>query len=88
LGDFAPKLVDLTDGVLFRDIWELNELSPRDRSLVTVASLITRGSTDQLRGYLSGPMIRVSDLRKGGTFPNTLSGRRTSHETDRCTGGG
>jgi 4-carboxymuconolactone decarboxylase len=52
MGDFAPKLVDVTDGVLFGDIWERNELSPRDRSLVTVASLITRGSTDQLRGYL------------------------------------
>ena len=53
IGDFAPKLVDLTDGVLFGDIWERKELSPRDRSLITVASLITGGSTDQLRGHLA-----------------------------------
>lgn len=53
IGDFAPKLVDLTDGVLFGDIWERSELSPRDRSLITVASLITSGSTDQLRGHLA-----------------------------------
>jgi 4-carboxymuconolactone decarboxylase len=52
-GDFAPKLVELTDGVLFGDIWERSELSPRDRSLVTVASLVTSGSTDQLRGHLT-----------------------------------
>ncbi|GAA2136049.1 carboxymuconolactone decarboxylase family protein [Arthrobacter humicola] len=52
IGDFAPELVDLTDRVLFGDIWERIELSPRDRSLVTVASLITSGSTEQLRGHL------------------------------------
>lgn len=53
IGDFAPKLVELTDGVLFGDVWERGELSPRDRSLVTVASLITGGSTEQLRGHLA-----------------------------------
>ncbi|ALE05984.1 4-carboxymuconolactone decarboxylase [Arthrobacter sp. ERGS1:01] len=53
IGDFAPKLVELTDGVLFGDIWERNELSPRDRSLVTVSSLVTSGSTEQLRGHLA-----------------------------------
>jgi 4-carboxymuconolactone decarboxylase len=53
IGDFAPKLVELTDGVLFGDIWERSELSPRDRSLITVASLITSGSSEQLRGHLA-----------------------------------
>ncbi len=53
IGDFAPKLVDLTDNVLFGDIWERSELSPRDRSLVTIASLITSGSSEQLRGHLT-----------------------------------
>ncbi|KRE80871.1 carboxymuconolactone decarboxylase family protein [Arthrobacter sp. Soil762] len=52
IGDFAPKLVDLTDNVLFGDIWERSALSPRDRSLVTVASLVTSGSMEQLRGHL------------------------------------
>lgn len=52
IGDFAPKLVDLT-GVLFGDIWERIEVSARDRSLVTVASLATGGGTEQLRGHLA-----------------------------------
>jgi 4-carboxymuconolactone decarboxylase len=49
IGDFAPKLVSLTDDVLFGDVWERPELSKRDRSLVRVAALITNGSTEQLR---------------------------------------
>jgi 4-carboxymuconolactone decarboxylase len=52
IGDFSPKLVSLTDEVLFGDIWERAGLSKRDRSLVTVASLITGGSTEQLVGHL------------------------------------
>jgi 4-carboxymuconolactone decarboxylase len=52
IGDFAPKLVSLTDDVLFGDIWRRPELAPRDRSLITVAALITNGSTDQLRAHL------------------------------------
>jgi 4-carboxymuconolactone decarboxylase len=52
LGDFAPKLVDLTDRVLFGDIWERTELSKRDRSLVTVAALVALHRPDQLRFHL------------------------------------
>ena len=52
IGDFAPKLVSLTDDVLFGDIWARAELSPRDRSLITVAALITGGNTEQLPGHL------------------------------------
>jgi 4-carboxymuconolactone decarboxylase len=50
IGDFASKLVSLTDDVLFGDIWERTELSSRDRSLITVAALITGGDTEQLPG--------------------------------------
>ena len=39
IGDVAPKLVQLTDDVLFGDVWERPGLSPRDRSLITVAAL-------------------------------------------------
>jgi len=53
VGDFAPKLAELTDDVLFADVWERSELSKRDRSLVTVAALIANGNTDQLSGHLS-----------------------------------
>ncbi len=52
MGDFAPKLAELTDEVLFGDIWERAGLSPRDRSLITVAALIASGNTEQLSGHL------------------------------------
>ena len=52
IGDFAPKLVELTDDVLFGDVWARPELAPRDRSLITCAALITNGSTEQLRTHL------------------------------------
>jgi 4-carboxymuconolactone decarboxylase len=53
IGDFAPKLVSLTDEVLFGDVWARAELSPRDRSLITVAALVATGSTEQLPGHLA-----------------------------------
>jgi len=52
IGDFAPKLVDLTDRVLFGEVWERQELSKRDRSLVTVAALIALNRPEQLRFHL------------------------------------
>jgi 4-carboxymuconolactone decarboxylase len=52
IGDFAPKLVELTDQILFDDIWERKELSKRDRSLITVAALIALNRPDQLRFHL------------------------------------
>jgi 4-carboxymuconolactone decarboxylase len=53
IGDFLPKMVSLTDETLFGAIWERPEISPRDRSLITVAALITDGSTEQLSGHLA-----------------------------------
>jgi 4-carboxymuconolactone decarboxylase len=53
VGNFAPKLAQLTDDVLFGDVWERAELSPRDRSLITVAALIANGNTEQLTGHLN-----------------------------------
>ena len=52
IGDFAPKLVELTDNVLFGDIWERPALSKRDRSLITVAALIALNRPDQVRFHL------------------------------------
>jgi len=52
-GDFAPKLAELTNDVLFGDVWERAELSKRDRSLVTVAALIANGNMEQLTGHLN-----------------------------------
>ncbi|MEV0048994.1 carboxymuconolactone decarboxylase family protein [Saccharopolyspora shandongensis] len=51
-GDFAPALVHFTDDVLFGDVWQRTELTPKERSLVTVAALATAGNTDQLVFHL------------------------------------
>jgi 4-carboxymuconolactone decarboxylase len=53
IGDFAPKLVSLTDDVLFGDVWRRPQLAPRDRSLITVVALIAGGNTEQLRAHLA-----------------------------------
>jgi len=52
MGDLAPKFVELTDEVLFGDIWERKELSKRERSLITVAALVALNRTDPLRFHL------------------------------------
>jgi 4-carboxymuconolactone decarboxylase len=53
MGDIAPKLTELTDGVLFGDVWERPQLSKRDRSLVTVSALIAMNRPEQLRSHLA-----------------------------------
>jgi 4-carboxymuconolactone decarboxylase len=52
-GSFAPKMADLTDNVLFGDVWERPQLSKRDRSLVTVSALVALYRPDQLRSHLA-----------------------------------
>jgi 4-carboxymuconolactone decarboxylase len=52
IGDFAPKLAEITDDVLYGDVWERTELSKRDRSLVTVAALIALNRPEQLRSHI------------------------------------
>jgi 4-carboxymuconolactone decarboxylase len=52
MGDITPKLAELTDKVLFGDVWERPDLSKRDRSLATVAALIALNRPDQLRSHL------------------------------------
>jgi 4-carboxymuconolactone decarboxylase len=51
-GDIAPKMAELTDNVLYGDIWERPGLSKRDRSLVTIAALIAL-NRDQLRSHIN-----------------------------------
>jgi 4-carboxymuconolactone decarboxylase len=53
IGDFSPKLAELTDNVLYGDVWERPQLSKRDRSLVTVAALIALNRPDQLRSHFA-----------------------------------
>ena len=63
----APGLATLTDDVLFGDVWRRPELSPRDRSLVTISVLIATGKPAQLRGHLG----RALD---NGVQPSEASG--------------
>jgi len=53
MGDEALKLAQLTDNVLFDDVWERPELSKRDRSLITVAALLALYRLEQLPGHLA-----------------------------------
>jgi 4-carboxymuconolactone decarboxylase len=50
--DVFPKLGELTDKVVFGDIWERKGLAKRDRSLVVLSTLVTQDAPDQLRGHL------------------------------------
>jgi 4-carboxymuconolactone decarboxylase len=52
-GDFAPALVGFTGETLFGRVWTRPELSPRDRSLITVACLVSGGNTAQLVNHLA-----------------------------------
>jgi 4-carboxymuconolactone decarboxylase len=63
----APGLAALTDDVLYGDVWRRPELSPRDRSLVTMSVLIAMGKTEQLAGHLG----RALD---NGVTPGEASG--------------
>jgi 4-carboxymuconolactone decarboxylase len=52
-GQVAPKFAELTDNVLFGDIWQRPDLSPRDRSLVTCAALVALGRTEQMDSHFA-----------------------------------
>lgn len=51
--DVAPHLTEITDRVLFDDVWRRPGLSPRDRSLITVASLVSLYRTNELPFHLN-----------------------------------
>lgn len=52
MGDIAPKLAELTDRLLFDDVWQRPQLTPRERSLATVAALIALNRGEQLPFHL------------------------------------
>jgi 4-carboxymuconolactone decarboxylase len=64
-GEIAPKFADLTDRVLFGEVWEGKELSKRDRSLITVAALVALYRTNELPFHLNRAMengVRKEEL--------------------------
>src|SRR5438067_12871856 len=83
IGDFSPKLVELTDRVLFDDVWERKELAKRDRSLITVAALIALNRPDQVRfdlgkavenGVKKEEVIEaITDLALYSGWPNAMT---------------
>jgi 4-carboxymuconolactone decarboxylase len=52
-GTVSSGVVQYTTDVLFLDLWLRPDLAPRDRSLVTISSLIASGQTAQLAGHLN-----------------------------------
>jgi len=61
LGDFAPEFAHLNDDILFGEVWSRNDLlSLRDRSLVTITSLISQGITD------SSLTFHLQEAKKNG----------------------
>ena len=64
LGTFAPKFAELNDDILFGEVWSRTEqLSLRDRSLVTITSLISQGITDSSLTF-NQPKTTVLRVRK------------------------
>ena len=54
LGKLAPKFAELNDDVLFGEVWSREaELSPRDRSMITIAALFSAGLYPQLKSHLA-----------------------------------
>ena len=52
IGDIAPALAGYTDDVLFGDVWKRTAITPKERSIATVAALTTMGNPDQLAFHL------------------------------------
>lgn len=77
LGDTAPELVRLTDKVLLGEVWADPALSPRDRSLVTVAALTALYRPEQLNSHLRLAMtngLSKDELAAAITLPHSPSG--------------
>ena len=73
IGGIAPKLTELTDEVLFGDVWQRPQLKPRDRSLATVSALIALNRTEQLPFHLRRALDNgvTKDFYSG--WPNSMS---------------
>jgi len=60
----VPKLFELIEGTIYADLWERPELSKRDRSMITIASLIAMRQTDQLRSHLEKGLANALTARE------------------------
>ena len=90
IGDIAPKLAQITDDVLFGDVWQRPGLSQRDRSLATVSALIALNRMEQLpfhlrraleNGISKDELIEViTHLAFYSGWPNSMSAVRIARE--------
>jgi 4-carboxymuconolactone decarboxylase len=86
----APKLIDLTEKVLFGDVWERPGLKKRDRSLITVAALVALNRSEQLRGHLERALQNgvtkdeiievITHLAFYGGWPNAMTSALVAKE--------
>ena len=93
-GDFAPALVGFTDDVLFGRVWTRPQLSPKERSLVTLAALTTSGNTEQLvchfglakeNGATEQELIEaITHLAFYAGWPKTMSAMAVAKQVLRC----
>ena len=68
LGDFAPKFAELNDDVLFGEVWSREDkLSPRDRSIVTVVVLMTKGIFD------NSMKVHLTNAKKHGVTAEEMA---------------
>jgi 4-carboxymuconolactone decarboxylase len=75
--DIAPALADYTDRVLFGDVWKRPDLSARDRSLITVASLVSLYRLNELPFHLKRAIengVTREELIEGITHPAFYAG--------------
>ena len=98
LAAIAPKLVEISDEVLFADVWQRPWLSPRDRSLVTVSALVSLYRGEQLGYHLGLALdngLSVQELSEAVThlafyagWPNAMSAitrlKEITEEIGRC----
>ena len=74
---FAPKLIDLTEKVVYGDVWERPGLSKRDRSLITCSVLVAMYRTEELKGHLQRALdngVTKDELRELITHVTFYSG--------------
>ena len=89
-------LAEITDDVLYGDVWKRPQLSPRDRSLITVAALIAMNRPDQLRAHLvrardngvtqEEVVETITHLGFYAGWPNTVSAVAVARDTFKHTG--
>ncbi len=98
VGDVTPKLAELTDDVLFGDIWERPGLAKRDRSLITVATLVALYRTNELPGHLRRALDNgvsrdelvelITHLAFYAGWPTAMSAMRAAKEVFAATEAG